>query len=49
MSLCLTVKHYAMKPFVGVDVYTHVFLALTLVGADGPAACPRANQDDTEK
>jgi hypothetical protein len=30
LSLCLT-KHYAMKAYVGVDVYVHIFLTLVQV------------------
>jgi hypothetical protein len=35
------VKHYAMKTYGGVDVYTHVFLTLALVGGEWSASHPR--------
>jgi hypothetical protein len=33
-SLCLTVKHRALKTYGGVDVYIHVFLTWPLVGGE---------------
>jgi hypothetical protein len=33
LSLCLTIKHYAMKVYGGVDVSIHVFLTSALVAA----------------
>jgi hypothetical protein len=34
LSLCLNIKHYAMKMYGGVDVQIHVFLTSALVGGE---------------
>jgi hypothetical protein len=32
--------HYAMKAYVGVDVYIHIFLTSALAGGESPASRP---------
>jgi hypothetical protein len=34
LALCLTVEHYTMKTYGGVNVYTHVFFTSALVGGE---------------
>jgi hypothetical protein len=38
LSLCLQIKHHAMKAYARVDVYTHVFLTSALVGGEWSAS-----------
>jgi hypothetical protein len=33
-------KHYAMKPYGGVDIQIHIFLTSALVGGEWPASRP---------
>jgi hypothetical protein len=40
LSLCLTIKHYAMKAYGGVDVYIHIFLISALVGGEWSPSRP---------
>jgi hypothetical protein len=38
LALCLTIKHYAMKAYGGVDVEIHIFLTSALVGGEWSAS-----------
>jgi hypothetical protein len=40
LSLCLIKKHYAMKTYLEMDVYIHVFLTSVLVGVQWSALPP---------
>jgi hypothetical protein len=40
LSLCLTIKHYAITGYGGVDVWIHIFFTSALAGGQWSASWP---------